>query len=152
MGLSQFLMSFVILIHFKQTKTWTFFRLQSHSILEIPCAKHPLIGIIIKKYFLWILIVAIIPVATIIHQLILFDIYFTMLKHSQVGSCMIRLNTYFFIYILLVKATNLLSYQTLIDIKPPIYTIRSIVFNDKSLKILKCIYEMSTIDQNLRKT
>ena len=57
----------------------------------------PLIGIIIKKYFIRILIVAIVAIATTVHQLILFDIYFSMynVKHSQVRSCKIRLNAYF---------------------------------------------------------
>ena len=48
-------------------------------------------------YFLWILIVATVLVTTIIHQLIVFGIYFPMynVKHSQVRSCLIHLDVYF---------------------------------------------------------
>ena len=50
-----------------------------------------------KTYFLCILIVATVSVASTVHQLILFGIYFYIynVKHSQVGLCLIRLNAYF---------------------------------------------------------
>ena len=57
-----------------------------------------LLPIIISiKYFFWILIVATVPIATTVYQLILFGTYFSMynVKHSQVVSCLIRLNAYF---------------------------------------------------------
>ena len=50
-----------------------------------------------EYYFLWILLVAAVPVITTVHQLILFGIYFFMynVKYSQVKSCLIRYNAYF---------------------------------------------------------
>ena len=48
-------------------------------------------------YFFSILLVATVIIATTVHQLILSNIYFVMynIKHSQVGSYLIRFNVFF---------------------------------------------------------